>query len=152
LPSSCPRRRGCASTCAAKAGRRPTPATARWGAVGAGDAGCAVLQVASGLVSDDGAGFTGPLNEFVSSAGGVFATMLHKQYGQWVLLGLVLLHVVAIAFYRIVRRRSLVKAMMDGDKLLPKAMPPSRDDSVTRSMAAVLFVLCLTLVQSTVGA
>ena len=92
------------------------------------------------------------INAFVSSAGGVFATMLHKQYGQWVLLGLVLLHVVAIAFYRIVRRRSLVKAMMDGDKLLPKAMPPSRDDSVTRSMAAVLFVLCLTLVQSTVGA
>lgn len=110
------------------------------------------LQVASGLVSDDGAGFTGPLNEFVSSAGGVLATTLHKQYGQWMLLGLVLLHVVAIAFYRIVRRRSLVKAMMDGDKLLPKAMPPSRDDAVTRSMAAVLFVLCLTLVQSTVGA
>ena len=110
-----------------------------------------LLQVASGLVSDDGAGFTGPLNEFVSSAGGLLATALHKQFGQWVLLGLVLLHVVAIAFYRIVRRRPLVKAMMDGDKLLPKAMPASRDDAGTRTMAAVLFVLCLTLVQGAIG-
>ncbi|HSV83936.1 MAG TPA: cytochrome b/b6 domain-containing protein, partial [Ramlibacter sp.] len=57
-------------------------------------------QLATGLVSDDGGGFTGPLNAWVSSALGDLATQLHKNYGQWVLLGLVLLHVLAIAFYR----------------------------------------------------
>ena len=113
--------------------------------------GMLLLQAASGLVSDDGAGFTGPLNQLVSGASGLLATALHKQVGQWILLALVLLHVVAIAWYRIARRRPLVKAMVDGDKLLPKAMPASRDDASTRSLAAVLFVVCLLVVSSAVG-
>jgi cytochrome b len=100
-------------------------------------------QVATGLVSDDGGGFTGPLNEKVSSALAVAATTLHKHVGQWLLLGLVLLHVVAIAFYRIVRRRKLVRAMVDGDKLLPHPVTPARDDGASRALAAV--VLCVSI-------
>lgn len=116
--------------------------------------GVVLLQAASGLVSDDGAGFTGPLNEWVSSAGGLLATALHKQVGQWVLLGLVLLHVAAIAFYRVVRGRKLARAMVDGDKLLPAAavQPSARDDAGSRTLAAVLFVLCLMAVQGAIGA
>jgi cytochrome b len=102
-------------------------------------------QVASGLVGDDGGGFTGPLNERVSSASGLAATVLHKQVGQW------LLHVVAIAFYRIVRRRKLVQAMVDGDKVLPQRVPPARDDARSRALAAVVMCGCLAVVGFVTG-
>jgi cytochrome b len=108
-------------------------------------------QVATGLVSDDGGGFIGPLNESVSSALAAAGTMLHKQVGQWVLLALVLLHIVAIGFYRIVRRRKLVRAMVDGDKLLPVRVAATRDDGRTRALAAAAFGVCLLVVGTYVG-
>jgi cytochrome b len=109
------------------------------------------VQVATGLVSDDGGGFIGPLNEKVSGAAALAATALHKQLGLWLLPALVLLHVVAIAFYRIVRRRKLVAAMVDGDKLLPYRVPSARDDGRTRAVAAVVLVGCLLIVGWFVG-
>jgi cytochrome b len=85
------------------------------------------------------------LNAWVSSSVGETATMLHKAYGQWMLLGLVLLHIAAIVFYRIARKRKLVQAMIGGDKLLPaaRAVPPARDDAGTRILGAA--VLCASL-------
>ena len=99
-----------------------------------------LAQVATGLVSDDGGGFTGPLNAWVSAGIADSATFLHRNYGQWMLLGLVLLHVAAIVFYRIARKRKLVQAMLDGDKLLPRnrVVPPARDDAGSRTAAAVV--------------
>lgn len=73
-----------------------------------------LAQVLTGLVADDGGGYTGPLNAMVSTGAGLAATGLHKDYGQWLLLGLVLLHLAAIAFYRIARKRRLLRAMVDG--------------------------------------
>lgn len=104
-----------------------------------------LAQVATGLVSDDGGGYTGPLNAWVSSAVGETATMLHKAYGQWMLLGLVLLHIAAIVFYRIARKRKLVQAMINGDKLLPRGrvVPPARDDAATRVLGAVILCTCV---------
>ena len=112
-------------------------------------------QIFTGLVADDGGGYTGPLNAWVSTAAGRAATLLHKDYGQWMLLGLVLLHVAAIAFYRIARRRKLVQAMIDGDKQLPHAharvVTPSRDDGVTRMQALFVFALCVLAVGMVTG-
>lgn len=107
-----------------------------------------LLQAASGMISDDGAGFTGPLNAFVSGATGLLATALHKDVGQWVLLALVLLHVLAIAWYRIVKRKRLVQAMLSGDKLLPEAAATRsvRDNAGTRALALTLFVGCMLVV------
>lgn len=104
-----------------------------------------LAQVGSGLVSDDGAGFTGPLNAWVSSGAGLAATALHKDYGQWMLASLVALHVAAIAFYRYARKRRLVKAMINGDKLMERAgaVAPSRDDAFQRVLAAVILALCI---------
>ena len=56
-------------------------------------------QISSGLISDDEISFTGPLNKWVSSADGLLATWYHKEVGQFLLLGLVALHVAAIVFY-----------------------------------------------------
>jgi cytochrome b len=108
-------------------------------------------QVATGLVGDDGGGYSGPLNAYVSSAFGLAATLLHKQVGQWLLFGLVLLHVAAIVFYRIARRRKLVRAMIDGDQRLEYWVPPSRDDARSRLQAAVLMVGCVLLVGLVTG-
>jgi cytochrome b len=115
--------------------------------------GLLLAQVATGLVSDDGGGYTGPLNAWVSSTAGQAATMLHKDYGQWMLAALVALHVAAIAFYRIARRRKLLQAMVDGDKLLEptRAVPASRDDAVTRMRALCVFALCVLAVWMVTG-
>ena len=52
-----------------------------------------VLQVASGLLSDDEIAFSGPLTRFVSNATVSLATDYHANIGKWILLGLVLLHI-----------------------------------------------------------
>jgi cytochrome b len=112
-----------------------------------------LAQVGSGLMSDDGGGFTGPMNAWVSTAVADAATRLHKDYGQWVLLGLVLLHVAAILFYRLVRQRKLVRAMLDGDKLLPahRTVPPARDDARTRLFAVAVFACSCVAVGALTG-
>ncbi|MCG2593657.1 cytochrome b/b6 domain-containing protein [Ramlibacter sp. XY19] len=108
-------------------------------------------QAVTGLLGDDGGGFTGPWNELVSSATGFAATALHKQVGQWLLFALVLLHVLAIVFYRVVRRRKLVRAMLDGDKLLPRRVPPARDDARSRALATAVLLACLCVVGFVTG-
>lgn len=100
------------------------------------------VQVATGLVSDDEIAFTGPLNRFVASATGLAATAWHKQYGQWIIIALVVLHVAAILFYVLVKRETLVKPMITGDKEAGGSAGPSRDDAGTRVLAALLFAAC----------
>lgn len=84
-------------------------------------------QVATGLVGDDEIAFTGPLNRFVSTDLGLAATAWHKGRGQWILVGLIALHVAAILFYRWVRRNDLIGPMISGDKALDDAVPASGD-------------------------
>lgn len=103
-------------------------------------------QVATGLFADDEIATTGPLNRFVATATGLALTAYHKTGGQWVLVALVLLHVLAIVFYRVRRRRNLVGPMVTGDKMLPAGVPGSADTFVTRALAAVLLAACAALV------
>ncbi|MGH6625603.1 MAG: cytochrome b/b6 domain-containing protein [Burkholderiaceae bacterium] len=103
-------------------------------------------QVATGLFSDDEIAFAGPLTRFVSNATVSQATSYHKQIGQWVLIALVLLHVLAILFYLWKKKNNLIKPMILGDKLLATPVPSSRDDTWSRVAAAVLFGLCAALV------
>lgn len=98
-------------------------------------------QVATGLVADDEIASIGPLNRFVSFDTGLAATAWHKDWGQWLILGLVGLHLAAIAFYTW-RGRGLVGAMIDGDKALPADTPASRDTAATRALSALLLAGC----------
>lgn len=103
-----------------------------------------LAQVATGLVGDDEIAFTGPLNRFVSSEQGLAATAWHKGVGQWVLLGLIALHVAAIAFYRWIRRNDLVTPMVRGDKVLPdptRRLPESTDHARSRLLALIVLAL-----------
>jgi cytochrome b len=102
-----------------------------------------VAQVATGLLSDDEIAFAGPLTRFVSNAVVGQATGYHKEIGQYLVLGLVALHVLAIVFYVLVRKERLVRPMLHGDKALATPVAPSRDDAKTRVLALVLLALSL---------
>ncbi|KQM70297.1 cytochrome b/b6 domain-containing protein [Xylophilus sp. Leaf220] len=101
-----------------------------------------VVQVGTGLVSDDEIAFAGPLSRYVSGSIVGQATGYHKNWGQWLVIGLVALHVAAIVFYVLVRRQTLVRPMLHGDRTLPAALPASRDDLRSRLAALAVMVAC----------
>ena len=100
-----------------------------------------LVQVGTGLIADDEIAFTGPLNRFVATDTGLTATWYHKAIGQWLVIGLAGLHVLAVLFYAFVKRQVLVRPMVSGDKELAAPAPSSRDDAVAR--IAALVVLCI---------
>lgn len=100
------------------------------------------LQVGTGLVADDEIANVGPLNRFVSSAVASQATHWHKDYGQWILLALVAMHIVAILFYLLGKGKNLVRPMISGDKPLPPGTPPAADGAAPRLLALVLAAAC----------
>jgi cytochrome b len=101
-----------------------------------------LLQVATGLIGDDEIANVGPLNRFVATDTGLAATAWHKRYGQWIVLGLVALHVLAIGWYALARKIDLVRPMLVGDKLLPAATPASADGPMQRLLALVIAAAC----------
>lgn len=108
--------------------------------------GMLVLQVLTGLFSDDEIAFAGPLTRFVSGDWVSWATGLHKEVGQYLVMALVALHVLAIVFYTVVKKESLVGPMISGDKTLTTPVPAARDDAAARVGALVVLLLCSALV------
>ena len=108
-------------------------------------------QVGTGLFADDEIATTGPLTKFVSDATSGLATHWHKNVGQWLIIALVLLHLGAIAFYRLRRGRDLVRPMLTGDKMLAGRVPESVDSARHRGLALTLVALCAALVGWLVG-
>ena len=101
-----------------------------------------LVQVGTGLVSDDEISFTGPLSSFVTASQSLSATWFHKEVGQWTIVALVVLHVAAIAYYLVRKKKNLIKPMLDGDEPMATPVPPSRDDSQSRALAAMVFAVC----------
>jgi cytochrome b len=104
-------------------------------------------QISSGLISDDEISFTGPLNKWVSSADGLLATWYHKEVGQFLLLGLVALHVAAIVFYLRKKRENLIYPMVVGDKMVDHDATSARDDMGSRLLALGILVACALFVR-----
>ena len=102
-------------------------------------------QVGSGLFADDEIASSGPLVRFVSGATSSLLTGWHKNWGQWLILAMVALHVLAIVVYRVRHGRDLVTPMIVGDKPLPAGVPPARDTLATRSLALALAAACAAL-------
>jgi cytochrome b len=100
------------------------------------------VQLGTGLVADDEIANQGPLIRYVSSDTALLATSWHKTWGQWIVLGLVALHVLAVVFYLVKKRINLVTPMLSGDKQLPAGTPASADGAVQRLLAALLLLLC----------
>ena len=100
------------------------------------------LQVGTGLFADDEIATTGPLISFVSGETSLLLTKWHKNYGQWIILTLVVLHVAAIVFYLVRQKRNLVTPMIVGDKHLPAGVPAAADHWRVRAVAAALLAVC----------
>lgn len=111
-----------------------------------------VLQVASGLMSDDEIATAGPLVRFVSSAWVGNATYYHKDIGKLILLGLVALHLGAIAFHHFRKQDNLLKPMITGDKSLAFPAHSARDGWPERRRAALIFLMCVAAVSGAVTA
>ena len=102
-------------------------------------------QVGTGLFADDEIANIGPLNRYVSNATALLATGWHKAWGQWLLLGLVGLHLAAIVFYALKKKTNLVGPMWHGDKPLDAGTPATADGAGQRLLALVLAAACVAL-------
>lgn len=97
------------------------------------------VQAVTGLFANDGIMSEGPLASEVSSATSDRLTGIH-HLNETVLLALIGLHIVAIVWYAVVRKRRLVGPMITGDKKIsevPLDTVPTRDDAVVRLLAVV---------------
>lgn len=109
-----------------------------------------LLQVSSGLFSDDEILAYGPLSKFAGESVVGLATYYHKNIGKIILIVLVVLHLGAIAYYAVRQKNNLIKPMISGDKETPLTVQPSRDDARTRTIALITFLACAALVSALV--
>jgi len=105
-----------------------------------------LFQVASGLISDDEIGSSGPLAQFASVTLVNLATFYHKDIGKLILISLVILHIGAIFFYMIMKRENLVQPMIKGNKQSAINAKNSRDDFRARSLAFAVLLGCTAFV------
>jgi cytochrome b len=101
-----------------------------------------LLQVASGLFSDYEIATSGPLSKFANSEWVSRLSDHHTDIGKFVVLALIVLHIAAIAFYRISKGDDLVRPMLFGDKLTTAMQPNARDDLGSRLLALLVLGVC----------
>jgi len=105
-----------------------------------------LVQGVTGLFATDDIATDGPLRYLVSGATSSRLTTIHR-YGINVLMALVALHLVAIAFYLVVKRDNLARAMVTGKKTLaPGDAAPAPGPQGSSLVAALLFAVALALV------
>jgi cytochrome b len=108
-----------------------------------------LLQASTGLFSNDDIANEGPLAKLVSGAVSEILTSIHR-FNKYIILGLVALHLAAIAFYYFAKRENLVRPMITGDRHGIQA-PPAVDDLQLRLRALVLLALAAGLIAYTVN-
>jgi cytochrome b len=105
-----------------------------------------LLQVGTGLVSDDEISNMGPLSTLVSGTVVTWASSWHKNVGKFILIALIAMHLLALAWYRFRKHPPLVPAMLHGNKTLPEPVPESADNGKSRVLALmILFSAALTV-------
>jgi hypothetical protein len=99
-----------------------------------------LAQATTGLFADDEISTRGPLAEKVSEALVARMTAFH-HYNQWTLVAASALHVMAIAFYRLHLKTSLLGPMISGWMDLPAGVRPPQPLHRSSLAAAVLLAL-----------
>lgn len=97
-----------------------------------------LFQAISGLFITDELTVEGPLYKHVSNSVASALAGLHEGNGN-LIIGLVLLHLAAILFYRFVKRDNLVSPMFTGKKNVP-AGHPAQDANGGGSLAGVVLM------------
>lgn len=105
-----------------------------------------LLQVATGLISDDEIATAGPFVPWVASSLSAWATHWHTEIGKLILLLLVALHVAAIWFYRRFKKHYLTRAMVTGDQDFSNDVTASKDGVRPRFLGLVLWCISAGLV------
>jgi len=112
-------------------------------------------QVGSGLFANDDISFTGPLASLVDKDQSDQFTRWHNSSFN-ILFVLVILHVLAIVYHRLVKKNNLVGPMVTGKKKVPKALAEQVAPSINTAVGPVRLVLSLiisiTVVWSVSGA
>lgn len=102
------------------------------------------VQLASGLVQIDDDDFVeGPLSGLVDYETALLAHDVHETSFE-VLRALIVLHLLAIAYYRLVRGRSLVLPMVTGRAELPAGVAPMQPVPTKRLVACAVAALAIT--------
>ena len=98
-------------------------------------------QAVSGLFGNDDIAFNGYLYRLVSGDTSDWMTGWHKR-GYWIIVGLVVLHLAAIAFYRGVKKIDLVTPMITGKKSVedPEMQAPRGGGLLAFVLAAALAI------------
>lgn len=97
------------------------------------------FQVVSGLLATDDIAVRGPLQVLVSADTSTWLTGLHRQ-AKWLLVALIGLHLSAIGWYTLARRKPLVGAMISGRYTREHA---GQQDAKGGSVLAALLVVAL---------
>jgi cytochrome b len=97
-----------------------------------------LAQVGTGLFSDDEIAFAGPLTTLVSSETVSLASWYHADVGKLLLLGLVALHLLAIAYHKLFKKENLIAPMLTGDQEVPTPAPPASHDSLKPRLLALV--------------
>jgi cytochrome b len=103
------------------------------------------LQAASGLFADDEIATQGPLAAKVSNALVARMTTIHK-YNEWVIVGAVALHVIAVAAYQWGLKVDLLRPMFRGWKHVPAELRATEPRRASNILAVVLAALAASLV------
>ena len=97
-----------------------------------------LLQVTLGLFAVDVDGIeSGPLSLYVSFETGRLAAEWHEDVFN-VLMAMVVLHILAIAWYRLVKKEKLVEAMIHGTRAYPQDLPPVQHASLLRLVVGIV--------------
>jgi cytochrome b len=102
------------------------------------------FQSLSGLFATDDIMTQGPLYAYVDEDTAATLTAWHS-INQWIIVGLVVLHLLAIAWYTLIRRQRLVRAMIAGD-VYPTEVPSGTvpaDDGLTIWIRGLVLAACV---------
>lgn len=103
-----------------------------------------LVQIATGLIQIDDEDFIeGPLSGLVGFDTAVLAHEVHEASFN-VLLALIALHLLALAYYHLVRRRSLIPPMVTGRAVLPDGVAPMAPAGKGRAAACAAAALAVT--------
>jgi len=101
-----------------------------------------LLQVFSGLMSDDEIANAGPWAVLVSSDWVSMATNFHTEVGKTTLIALLGMHLASVLYYKYFKHEDLLTPMVHGDKHLPHNTPASRDSPTSRLFAVGVWLGC----------
>jgi cytochrome b len=104
--------------------------------------GVILIQAVSGLFANDDIASEGPLVKFISKDLSDRFTWFHTEVSAWVIYFLIGLHILAIAYYYVAKKKDLVTPMFTGDKEIDGDAPSANDSWRMQLIAAGILAVC----------